>query len=149
MRLSTFLVADHAEAVGGKLYLTGGCWNSITVPQLPATHPHLTVAATLHVPWQQTNQQHSLHVDLIDEDGQSRLPEPLDAQLEAGRPPGMRSGDEAIIVMAFNFDGLKLEHPGIHAFVLSVDGTELGRIGFKVLIAGLGRRTEKETGTPP
>jgi hypothetical protein len=136
MRLSTFMVADHAEAVGGKLYVTGGCWNSITVPQLPAGHPHLTVAATLHIPWQATNQPHSLHLDLVDEDEASRLPEPLEAKLEAGRPPGMRSGDEAVIVMAFNFDGLKLERAGLHSFVLSVDGSPLGRIGFKVLVAG-------------
>jgi hypothetical protein len=136
MRLSTFLVADHAEAVGGKLYVTGGCWNSITVPLLPAAHPHLTVAAALHVPWQATNQPHSLHLDLVHEDGESRLPEPLDAKLETGRPPGMRSGDEAILVMALNFDGLKFDRPGGYSFVLSVDGTELGRIGFKVLVAG-------------
>jgi hypothetical protein len=48
----------------------------------------------------------------------------------------MRAGDEALIVIAFNFDGLKFESPGVHDFVLNVDGTELGRIGFKVLIAG-------------
>jgi hypothetical protein len=151
MRLSTFLVADHAEAVGGKLYMTGGCWNSLTVPELPATHSHLTVAAALHIPWQATNQPHSLHLDLIDEDGQSRIPEPLQAQLEAGRPPGMRVGDETIIVMAFNFDGLTLQRAGVHAFVLNVDGTELGRIGFKVLVAGrnVPPRPPKEADTLP
>jgi hypothetical protein len=140
MHLSTFMVADHAEAVGGKLYVTGGCWNSITVPQLPALHPHLTVAAALHVPWKATNQPHSLHVDLVHEDGESRLPEPVEATIEAGRPPGMRSGDEVILVMALNFDGIKFERPGNHSFVLTVDGTEVGRIGFKVLVAGQGPR---------
>jgi len=145
MRLSTFLVADHAEAVSGKLYVTGGCWNSITVPQLPAVHSHLTIAAALHIPWQATNQPHSLHLDLVHEDGESRLPAPLEAKLEAGRPPGMRSGDETTIVMAFNFDGLKLAGAGLHSFVLSVDGTELGRIGFKVLVAG----RSAPTGRPP
>jgi len=139
MRLSTFLVADHAEAVGGKLYVTGGCWNSLTVAQLPAVHSHLTIAAALHVPWRATNQPHSLHLDLVDEDGASRLPAPIEAALEAGRPPGMRSGDEAIIVMALNIDALKIEHAGLHSFVLSIDGTELGRIGFKVLVAGPSR----------
>lgn len=136
MHLSTFLVADHAEAVGGKLYVTGGCWNSLTVAELPARHPHLTVAAALHIPWQATNQPHSLHLDLVHEDGASRLPQPLEAKLEAGRPPGMRSGDEAVIVLALTFDGLEFEQAGIHSFVLSVDGSELGRIGFKVLVAG-------------
>jgi hypothetical protein len=48
----------------------------------------------------------------------------------------MRSSDEAIIVMAFNFDGVTFEQAGFYSFVLSVDGTELGRIGFKVLVAG-------------
>ena len=106
------------------------------MPQLPAQHAHVTVAAALHVPWQATNQPHSLELDLVDEDGRSQLPESVKGGLEAGRPPGMRSGDEALLVMAFNFDGLKLERAGLHTFVLSVDGTELGRIGFKVLIAG-------------
>jgi hypothetical protein len=136
MRLSTFLVADHAEAVGGKLYVTGGCWNSLAVPQLPAQHSHLTVAAALHLPWKATNQPHMLDLDLIDGDGQSRLSEPVQGELEAGRPPGMRVGDEVLIVITFNFDGVKFETPGVHEFVLKLDGAELGRIGFKVLVAG-------------
>jgi hypothetical protein len=151
MRLSTFLVADHAEAVGGKLYVTGGCWNTLTVPGLPAQHPHLTVAAALHIPWKATNQPHSLHLDLVHEDGESRLSEPLEAKLEAGRPPGMRSGDETIIVLALSFDGLTFERAGVHSFVLTVDGTELGRIGFKVLVAGRSALPDapKETDTLP
>jgi len=135
VQLTTFMLADHAEAVNGKLYVTGGCWNSIVVPQFPVVHPHFTVAASLHVPWQATNQQHSLRPDLIDGNGQSVLPEPMQGLFEAGRPPGMRSGDEAVIVFAFNFNGLRLEAAGIHEFVLEVDGTELGRIGFKVIVA--------------
>jgi hypothetical protein len=135
VQLTTFMLADHAEAVNGKLYVTGGCWNSISVPQFPVVHPHFTVAASLNVPWQATNQQHSLRLDLIDGNGQSLLPEPIQALFETGRPPGMRSGDEAVIVLAFNFNGLRLEAAGIHEFVLEVDGTELGRIAFKVIVA--------------
>jgi hypothetical protein len=135
VRLTSFLVADHAEAVKGKLYVTGGCWNQITVSQLPAIHPHLTVAAALHVPWQATNQQHTLHLDLVDADGLSQLAEPLQGSFETGRPPGMRSGDEAVVVMAFNFNSLQVDSAGIQEFVLAVDGTELGRIGFKVLVS--------------
>ncbi len=133
MRLTTFLLADHAEAVNGKLYVTGGCWNTITVAQLPATHPHLTVAAALHVPWQATNQEHSLRLDLVDANGGSVLPEPVQGHFETGRPPGMRAGDEAAVVMAFNFNSLELRSAGVHEFVLEVDGSELGRASFKVI----------------
>jgi hypothetical protein len=135
VRLTTFLLADHAEAVSGKLYVTGGCWNSITAAQLPVEHPHFTVAASLHVPWQATNQQHSLRLDLIDANGQSILPEAVQGIFEVGRAAGMRSGDESVIVFAFNFDRMVFHHAGAHEFVLEVDGTELERIGFKVLIA--------------
>lgn len=134
MKLTTFMLADHAEAVNGKLYVTGGCWNSVIVPQLPVVHPHFSVAAALHVPWQATNQRHSLRLDLIDGDGRSLLPEPMQGRFEAGRPPGMRSGDEAVIVLAFNFNGMRLEAAGAYEFVLEVDGSEIGRIGFKVIV---------------
>jgi hypothetical protein len=134
VQLTTFLLADHAEAVNGKLYVTGGCWNAITVSQLPAVHPHFTVAAALNVPWQATNQEHSLRLDLLDANGQSALPEALQGHFETGRPPGMRVGDETIVVMAFNFNGLQLPAPGTYDFVLEVDGTELGRASFKVIL---------------
>jgi hypothetical protein len=133
MRLTTFMLADHAEAVNGKLYVTGGCWNAITVAQLPTTYPHFTVAAALQVPWQATNQEHSLRLDLVDANGQSVLPESLQGHFETGRPPGMRAGDEAAVVVAFNFNGLQLHEAGVHEFVLEVDGTELGRASFKVM----------------
>lgn len=133
MRLTTFLLADHAEAVNGKLYVTGGCWNTLAVPKLPAAHPHFTVAAALHVPWKATNQEHSLRLDLVDANGQSELPEALQGHFETGRPPGMRAGDETAVVIAFNFNGLELRSAGIHEFVLEVDGSELGRASFKVL----------------
>lgn len=133
MHLSTFLIADHAEAVSGKLYVTGGCWNSLAVTDLPATHPHLSVAAALHVPWEATNQKHSLQLDLVDADGHSLLPEPLKGEFETGRPPGMRPGDEAIFVLAFNFNGMPIESEGTREFLLEVDGSEMGRVKFKVI----------------
>jgi hypothetical protein len=98
------------------------------------------------MPWKATNQPHTLELDLIDGDGQTRLAEPIQGQLEAGRPPGMRAGDEVLIVITFNFDGLKFETPGVHEFVLSLDGTELGRIGFKVLVAGQATLAAREQG---
>jgi len=57
----------------------------------------------------------------------------------------MRSGDETIFVLAISFDGLTFERAGVHSFVLSVDGAELDRIGFKVIVAG----RSAPTGTPP
>jgi hypothetical protein len=135
MHLSTLLIADHAESVNGKLYVSGGCWNVLFASQFPTVHPHLTVAAALHVNWEATNQRHRLELELHDGDGHPLLPEPVQGTFEAGRAAGMRPGDETIMVVAFNFNGLAIESEGAYAFVLSVDGTEMGRFGFRAVHA--------------
>jgi hypothetical protein len=133
MRLTTFLIADHAEACNGKLYITGGCWDTLFAGGFPTQHPHLSIAAALYVPWRATNQSHAIVVDLVDADGSSVLPAPIQGQFEQGRPPGMRPGDNANLVMVFNIDGLIVEKPGRYEWVFKVDGTDLGRTGFKVV----------------
>ena len=133
MHLTTFLIADHAEACNGKLYITGGCWDTLFSGNFPTQHPHLSIAAALYVPWRATNQSHRIVVDLVDTDGNSILPEPIQGEFEQGRPPGMRPGDSANLVIVFNINGLIVEKPGRYEWVFRVDGTDLGRIGFKVV----------------
>lgn len=133
MDLSTFLLADHAEAVNGKLYVVGGAWNRIAATQFPATHNHLSVAAVIHVPWEATNHPHSIELRLVDCDGAPVIPEPLQGKFEAGRPPGTRAGDEQLVVLVFNFDGLVFERPGSFEFHLLVDGDEKGLLRFDLV----------------
>ncbi|HVA89518.1 MAG TPA: hypothetical protein VNL71_06720 [Chloroflexota bacterium] len=135
MELTSLLLADHAEAVNGKLYLVGGAWNRIAAGTLPAIHPHLTVAAVMAVPWTETNEKHALQMEVVTEDGQPVLPLPLNGEFEAGRPPGMRQGSAQNLVFCFNFNNLTLPNAGVYQFVLYVDGTELGRAGFELVVA--------------
>jgi len=58
------MLADSAQEVGGKLYILGGGW-SITGPD-PVP---MAIALKLEVPWDRTNEQHSLLLELVDEDG--------------------------------------------------------------------------------
>ncbi len=133
MDLTTFLLADHAEAVNGKLYVTGGAWNRVAASAFPVAHNHLSVAAVIHVPWEATNQSHAIELRVIDSDGMPIIPEPLHGSFETGRPPGTRPGDEQLVVMVFHFDGLVFERPGGFAFHLLVDGSEMGRLRFDVV----------------
>ncbi|HVE92978.1 MAG TPA: hypothetical protein VNE62_11875 [Actinomycetota bacterium] len=133
IRTTAFFIADHAEAVNGKLYVLGGCWDVLSVRQLPAHHPHMSVATALHVPWGSTNQVHTITVRLIDEDGHPAGPE-MSGQFETGRPPGMRPGDETTMLLAFNMVSTPLEREGRYEFVLDVDGTELARARFRVTV---------------
>jgi hypothetical protein len=64
------LLADHADAVGGKLYINGGGWN-VTGPQ-PVP---FAIAMLIEVPWDQTNTKHRVLLELLDADGKrSRSP---------------------------------------------------------------------------
>jgi len=132
MKLTAFVVAEHAEAVNGKLYVMGGCWNTLSAPQLPFPYPHMALAAAVEVPWQSTNEKHRIQVELLDTDGNQAMPQKIDGEFEVGRPPGMRPGDDSIVVLAFNFNNLTFTKAGWYSFVLSIDGTDLGHARFKV-----------------
>ena len=127
MRVASFLLADHAEAVGGKLYVTGGAWDTLTTPTFPLLHPHLSVCIVLHVDWEETNRRFAVAVRMLDEDGRDLLPQRLGGDAEAGRPPGMRVGDHATLLMVFNLHNLRFESPGTYSFALEIDGAPLAR----------------------
>jgi hypothetical protein len=134
MELSTFVIADHAEAVNGKLYLVGGAWNRISATALPVVHHHLSVAVVLHVPWEAANQHHQIELRLVDADGQAMIPEPIHGQLETGRPPHLRTGDEQMVVLCFNLNSLRFESAGTYEFRFLVDGAEMGQLSFQVAL---------------
>lgn len=133
MKLSALILADHAEAVNGKLYVTGGCWDRLAAAQLPTQHPHLSLAACILVPWNSTNQKHSVEVSLSDEDGHDVLGQPITAQFEVGRPPGILAGSDITTLLVINFNALALPRAGRYAFIFTVDGQELGRAAFDLV----------------
>ena len=91
------MLADSAQEVGGKLYILGGGW-SITGPD-PVP---MAIALKLEVPWDRTNVQHKLLLELLDEDGEpvmvpgpeehGEVPLQVTGEFEAGRPPGIKPG---------------------------------------------------------
>ena len=113
MNLGFVLLSDHSEAVNGKLYLTGGGWNVLRLPE------------------HETNSPHELVVTIQDPDG-VELGEGLTANFETGRPPGMPPGQEQRLVMSIaataNFTAA-----GPHAAVVQVNGEELGRARFYLM----------------
>ncbi len=132
MKTSAFFLADHAEAINGKLYVTGGCWDRIFVGNLPAIHNHLSVVFSLLVPWTATNEKHVLDIQLVDAEERSVLPSEIKGEFEVGRPPGWRPGDDASMVGVFNINGLKFDKAGDYSFLLKVDAQEIARTALKI-----------------
>jgi Family of unknown function (DUF6941) len=120
------LLADHADAVGGKLYINGGGWN-VTGPQpMPSA-----IAMLIEVPWDQTNTKHRVLLELLDADGNpvevesaegSSEPLKIESFLEVGRPPGVKPGTPLAAPFAVNFGPIPLVPGSQYVWQLSIDG---------------------------
>jgi hypothetical protein len=101
----TLLLADHAQAVGGKLYICGGGW-AVTGPE-PCP---FALAMDIKVPWHMINEEQAFVLDLVDSDGQAFMVETPDGEqpfrIEGGfqvaPAPGLKPGSELGAVMAIN-----------------------------------------------
>lgn len=132
MDIEWIILADAAEAVNNKLYLLGGGWDRIALASpLPAVHP-MAIAVAVSVPWNETNQLHSIEVELADQDGNVAVR--VDGQLEVGRPPGMPLGQAQRVQMAMSL-GFNITKWGTYAVTARIEGQEMKRVTFDVVSA--------------
>ena len=96
-RVENLFLADFAEAINGKLYAMGGGFSDLNAPAFPFSQ-RVWLAAMLTIPWEHTNKRFPVSAHL-EADG-----EPLEwrmaGEIEAGRPPGMRSGELRLSIAA-------------------------------------------------
>ena len=143
-------IADSAATADGKIYALGLGWNAIYTNAFPATHPHLTIVLTVHVPWTHTNRPHAIRVHLETEDGAMVVlgrtqPAPDTAPVDVtaiggdfsvGRPPAMPPGDEQVVPVSLDVDGLTLDRPGMYTWVVSIDDRPMRRLPMRVSLLG-------------
>jgi hypothetical protein len=137
------LLCNHAESVNNLLYVSGGGIGANLVP--PGANPPYTVnvgiAIMVTVPWNLSNQQHELEIQLVTEDGQPVLvpsaPEamqPVHVRLafNVGRPPTITIGDDQQVCMAANLPGLPFAALGKYEFIIRVDADSERRLPFRL-----------------
>ncbi|MCU1413311.1 MAG: hypothetical protein JWN80_651 [Microbacteriaceae bacterium] len=144
MEIDAFL-ADSAESVQGKLYAMGMGWNSIFTGGFPFAQSRIALGITVQVPYNETNEPHSLRVHLEDEDGgrrplgvdpQSGAPiAQLNSSFTVGRPPQLLPGDAQMISFAMNFDQLPFDRPAMFNWVVSIDGEAVKRLPMRISLA--------------
>jgi len=140
VRVEWLILADHAEIIGGKLYLMGGGWDVLTVNTgFPLTRP-VGLAAAFSVPWNETNERRNVEIDIQTEDGQSVGK--VSGQFEVGRPAGIKAGQDQRLQLAANVP-LNLPAPGTYVIVARIEGQDETRVPFNVLEGPLSR-TKRE-----
>lgn len=121
----TLLLADAAQVDGaGKAHALGIGWEQTSSPTGPSS-----VLVLITVPWNETNRKHHLRLVLRDADGHEvMIPTPIgeqplriEADFEAGRPPGMVSGTEQVAKLAPMIGPLPLA-PGRYEWHADVNG---------------------------
>jgi hypothetical protein len=148
-------LCNHAEVQNNLLYAMGiGVDRTFIPPGPPAPWPvTIAIGISVTVPWTATNQQHTVHIDLVDADGQPvNLPTgqgttgPFEAALQfnVGRPPDLRVGDAQLVNLAITMPGLPMPALGDYKFRISIDGSVERELAYRlvsaqVLIAGPGQ----------
>jgi len=140
------MLCDHAEAAESKLFINGGAINLLWVAPQPPHVVTFAVAAVVQVPYNATNQAHTITVRLLDEDGNPVVPwvpegvpdQPAPIQIEVtfnvGRPPVLTPGEAQALPFAFNLQGLPLSRLGLYSAVVELDGAEVRRLPFRLLV---------------
>jgi Family of unknown function (DUF6941) len=118
MRLAYALVADHAEAINGKLYVHGGLVARVAKPGFP-TSLGLSLAVVLEHSLEEVGTNHDLAVTFA----HAEDPEPspyLQAQLSVGEP-----GDESFAVFPVPLAvplQFPVDRPGPYEIHITLDG---------------------------
>ncbi|HEY8447842.1 MAG TPA: hypothetical protein VIL01_12120 [Thermomicrobiales bacterium] len=132
-RVDCFLLADAAQVVGGKLYILGGGWERLTVPELPLTRG-FEIAVRVIVPWIETNRPLQFTVQLENEDGVPLLDPPARPVVTVGRPVHLREGSEQGVPFVLKISNVELKETGRHVFTLRYEDEVLARTAFDVLV---------------
>jgi hypothetical protein len=129
-----FTLADHAVTPpDGKLYMNGGGVDQMLMQQIPGGLGPLSMAIRIRIPWHMTSELLNIQLRALNADRQPVGQDPLmNADVEVGRAPGLRPGDENCVSLAFPLTGFPVQEEGTIYFHLSVAGKALSVLPLKI-----------------
>lgn len=121
-KVETLLMANHAEALEGLLYVSGGGWTdhhrAASTDGGGPPVSHIGIALSVLVGWTETNRKYPLALRIESEDGDEEVLR-VEGEMEAGRPPGVPEGQDLRSVLAVNSE-IVFPHPGGYRVVATV-----------------------------
>ncbi len=133
MRIEYALLADAAQAVGGKVFVLGGGWNLFRAANYPAP-VHLAIAMGLGFSSDEVGIKYPLNVVIADEAGVPIIPE-MKGQVETGQLAlDSPKGASVKIPVAINVN-MSVPHPGTYGIVVTA-GSSTAQLSFEAIFAG-------------
>jgi hypothetical protein len=115
------ILADAVEALNGKLYMMGGGWDQIIVQELEAP-VQLQIACGVNVPYNDTDDEHTLTMTIADPDGNAIGPT-LNLTFRTGRSPNLARGAATHIPFAIKAGFIFPKH-GEYIVVATIDARD-------------------------
>ena len=143
----TGFLADSVVTSEGKLYVQGAGWNVIWTQQFPVRQPRLGIGLIVSIPYTATNEPHELEVFGRERPGDGRTMQlgqqpdgspltTLGGSINVGRPPELAHGDEQLVALGLNIDGIEFDHPDRYGVIVELDGNRMLTLPFRVTITG-------------
>jgi hypothetical protein len=132
VRLTTAMLADAAQVQGGKLFVLGGGFDTISAQKLPIVHRSLALAMVAEVDPDERHRDLEISIRLLDEDGQA-LDVEAQGKLRVGAPPNLPPGATSIVPIVSPFHNIEFPEAKGYAFVIDFEGDELARVRFRVV----------------
>mgnify|MGYP001812899474 CR=1 FL=1 len=132
MRFTTAMLADAAQVQGGKLFVLGGGFDTISARSLPVVHRALSVALVAEVGPDERHRDLEITIILIDEDGNEMGVE-AKGKLRVGAPPNLPPGSSSIVPIVSPFYNIRFPEAKGYAFVVTFEEEELARVRFRVV----------------
>jgi hypothetical protein len=132
MRFTTAMLADAAQVQGGKLFVLGGGFDTISARSLPVVHRALSVALVSEVGPDERHRDLEITITLIDEDGNEMGVE-AKGKLRVGAPPNLPPGSSSIVPIVSPFYNIRFPEAKGYAFVVTFEEEELARVRFRVV----------------
>ena len=132
MRFTTAMLADAAQVQGGKLFVLGGGFDTISARSLPVVHRALSVALVAEVGPDERHRDLEITITLIDEDGNEMGVE-AKGKLRVGAPPNLPPGSSSIVPIVSPFYNIRFPEAKGYAFVVTFEEDELARVRFRVV----------------
>jgi len=131
--IDVLILANHAEALNGLLYISGGGWTDAHRQLRDGIVPtnHFGIGVSVRVPWHETNVRHKFVLEVQNEDATASVMR-AEGEINVGRPPQLTPGDVQHAVLAINVDTV-FPAPGAYRVVATIDdGKDMATWPFRV-----------------
>jgi hypothetical protein len=146
MKIDYAVLADAAQAVGGKIFILGGGWNVYRSANYPAP-VQLAVAVGLGFAGNEIGGRYPLKIVIADEAGVPVVPE-LNGQIETGQlASDLPSGLPVKVPVAWNVS-FAVPRPGKYGIVITV-GAAQADLTFDAIFVGQRVQFGPESSMPP